>query len=192
MTEGGPISASRQQRILEATVSLLLEVGLRAATTRAVTEKADVGTGLLNHYFRWPDLRALAWAHIFDAVTKDQFSPGADPQTAIDNYFASAFDSQAHRFWKLWVEAADIAMTDSAMSEAFLRVRSQMRSALHDVLISGCNADCWQLPDSEATAVRLGALYDGLAAALLSPSPEITAAEAEAHLRHLFQLECRA
>jgi AcrR family transcriptional regulator len=47
----------RRTQILHATVDLLLENGLAATKTRAVTERSGVGTGLLNHYFRWNDLR---------------------------------------------------------------------------------------------------------------------------------------
>ena len=55
--------------IQQAAVGVLLEVGLKAATTRAVTTRAGVGRGLLNHYYRWPELRAKAWAEIFAQVS---------------------------------------------------------------------------------------------------------------------------
>ncbi|XOT96462.1 helix-turn-helix domain-containing protein, partial [Alcaligenes pakistanensis] len=55
-------------RIRQAAVEILLEVGVRAATTRMVTERAGVGRGLLNHYFRWSELRAQAWGEIFEQL----------------------------------------------------------------------------------------------------------------------------
>ncbi len=65
--------------IRAAAVDVLLAVGLRAATTRMVTDQAGVGRGLLNHYFRWPDLRAAAWESIFAAVTTNQFPADQPP-----------------------------------------------------------------------------------------------------------------
>jgi hypothetical protein len=184
--EGG---ASRQDRIVQATVALLLEVGLRAATTRAVTEKAGVGTGLLNHYFRWPNLRALAWGQIFDAVAKDQFPADPDPQAAIDQYFTTAFRPDAHRFWHLWSEGTELAASDDAMRTAVNAARSRLQQGLSDVLAAGCSSNQWQLPDPQGTALRLGALYDGLAGLLLSPTADMTAEQAEMHLRTAFGLE---
>jgi AcrR family transcriptional regulator len=181
--------ASGQDRIVQATVALLLEVGLRAATTRAVTAKAGVGTGLLNHYFRWTTLRALAWGRIFDAVAQDQFSPDHDPQVAIERYFTTAFSPDAHRLWHLWSEGTELAVSDDAMRAALDTARSRLNEGLLGILAAGCRSNRWQLPDPHGTAIRLGALYDGLAGLLLSSSATMTAEQAEMHLRTAFGLE---
>jgi AcrR family transcriptional regulator len=179
----------RQDRIVHATVELLLELGLRATTTRAVTERAGVGTGLLNHYFRWPELRALAWGRIFEAVARDQFPPDLDPQATLEHYFATAFSPDAHQFWHLWSEGADLAASDDAIKDAVEVARSRLHGGLLDILVTGCGAELWHLPDPQGTALRLGALYDGLASLLLSSATGVTAEQAEAHLRKAFQLE---
>jgi len=191
MPEIGQDGPRRQDRIVQATIALLLAVGLRAATTRAVTDKAGVGTGLLNHYFRWPDLRARAWGYIFTAVAVDQFPPDQDPQTALDHYFATAFTPDARRYWHLWTEGAELAASDEAMRVAVETARSQLRRGLVDVLNAGCLSMRWHLPDPQATAFRLGALYDGLAGLLLVSDSDLTEAQAEAHLRMAFALEAR-
>ena len=41
-----------------------------------------------------------------------------------------------------------------------------------------------------ASALRIGALYDGLAGMLISGAAPIEPADAEAHLRRAFELEC--
>ena len=189
MADKGP---ERRKRIVESAVEVILEVGLRAATTRAVTEKAGVGTGLLNHYFRWPELRALAWTQIFAAVAEDQFDTGDDPAAALEHYFSTAFAPQARRFWHLWLEASELAASDDDMKVAFRAVSERERGILEAVLAAGVARRCWSLPDPEATALRLGALYDGLAGRLLSPADNLDAKTAEAHLRHAFALECSA
>lgn len=182
----------RQKRIIEATVELLLEVGLHAATTRAVTQKAGVGTGLLNHYFRWPELRALAWAQIFEAAAEDQFAQATDPRAVLERYFATAFAPDAKRFWHLWIEAAEFAASDGLMKAALRQARKQAHKGLREVLVAGDERGFWKLADPDGTALRLSAIFDGLAGILLSPAQDMDAAQAEAHLRKAFELECQA
>ena len=193
MTETDPAkdrqTIDRRTQILHATVDLLLENGLTATRTRAVTERSGVGTGLLNHYFRWNDLRAAAWKLIFDEVAKDTFAPGLPPDQVMERYFAGAFVPESERYWRLWLEATELAKEDEAISRVLGEVQTRMGSALCDLLSEGNTAGLWTLADPQATATRLGALYDGLAGLLLSGSQRLTRADAEAHLRHLFALE---
>lgn len=182
-------AATRQDRIVQATVAVLLEVGLRAANTRAVTEKAGVGTGLLNHYFRWPELRAFAWTQIFEAVAQGQFLSEADPQTSLEQYFATAFIPGADKFWHLWTEAAELSASDAAMKAAFGKAQTRLHQGLRDILAAGCRSGNWQLQNPQETAVRLGALYDGLAGLLLSGAGDMDAKKAETHLRTAFEME---
>lgn len=191
MTASTEQEPSRRDKLVEATVAIILEVGLRAAKTRSVTERAGVGTGLLNHYFRWPELRALAWAQLFTAVTQDQFAGSGDPQEDLDRYFSTAFTQEVRRYWQLWIEASDLAASDGPMNAAFRRVSAQSRNRLRDLLRAGCVQGLWDLPAPDATALRLGAMHDGLAGLLLSPVAELDPARAEAHLRKAFALECQ-
>lgn len=179
-----------REAILRAAVEVLLAVGLHAATTRAVTEQAGVGTGLLNHYFRWPELRAAAWNEIFTEVSNAQFPTEAKPQAAIEHYFATAFAADASRYWQLWIEASELAAGDPAMADALHTVQARLHDGLAAVLRAGGKAGCWQLRDPDATALRLGALYDGLAALLIARTPRLDSGKAERHLRTAFELEC--
>lgn len=176
--------------ILRAAVDVLLENGLRSATTRAVTERAGVGTGLLNHYFRWPELRAAAWKAIFDEVAAAQFASNIDPRVALDRYFATAFEPDARQYWQLWIEASDLSATDEPMAAALREVQARLHDGLAATLRAGSRRGLWELTDPGATALRLGALYDGLAALLISKARSLDACDAERHLRAAFDLEC--
>ena len=187
-TETGALA--RRDQILRSTVSLLLEVGLSAATTRGVTQRAGVGTGLLNHYYRWPELRAAAWRAIFDAVADDQFPTGQPPDHALEHYFETAFTPDARQYWQLWIEAVELAAHDEAMAGALRDAQARLHNGLAGTLRAGCDANHWRLADPGATALRLGALYDGLAGLLISGAAQLDAEEAEAHLRAAFQREC--
>lgn len=183
-------ASERQAQLIDAVIEVMLEIGLAAATTRAVAHRAEVGAGLINHYFRWPELRAMGWRKLFEAVAHDQFGQDMPPEQALERYFANAFSATARPYWKLWIEATDIAATDAAMAVALREVQALMQAGLAALLRAGCTTRKWQLPDPAASALRIGALYDGLAGMLISGATPIAPADAEAHLRRAFELEC--
>lgn len=184
-------ATTKRDQIFDATVALLLEEGLLAVQTRAVTERAGVGTGLLNHYFRWPELRAAAWAAIFTGVADDMYRESETPTEAIDRFFAESFAAQARHFWRLWIEAESLALQDTAMAKAVTLVRSQLRDELASILIDGASQSHWTLHAPRATALRLEAMRDGLAGLLLVEDADLDTSAAEAHLRDFFQRETK-
>jgi AcrR family transcriptional regulator len=181
--------AGGRERIFEATVAVLMEVGLQGAQTRAITERAGVGTGLLNHYFRWPDLRAAAWAAIFADVARTLRQPGETPRDAIDRFLVESFAPQARPLWRLWIEAEALAAQDPALAEAVSRARLALRDALDQLLQDGVADGSWSLTAPRQTAIRLEALRDGLIGLLLANDPDLTADAARAHLKAAFHHE---
>lgn len=179
-------------RIRQAAAEVLMEVGVRAATTRMVTDRAGVGRGLLNHYFRWSQLRAEAWAEIFEQLFETQFEPSRDPADLMQEYFSTAFDERYRIYWFLWIDATDLAKTDAPMAAITARVHGRMLEQMASHLAQGVELGLWSLPDPAGTALRLSALYDGLANLLLTDTTDLTPAQAEQHLRHLFFLETRS
>lgn len=178
-------------RIRQAAVEILLEVGVRAATTRMVTERAGVGRGLLNHYFRWSELRAEAWGEIFDRLIVQYAEQALGPEALMENYLRTAFDQSNRIYWFLWLDATDLAKTDAALAVVITRVQSRMLEQMAGYLRQGAEQGLWQAPDPDGIALRLSALYDGLANMLLTDSTDLSAQQAEQHLRHLFFLETR-
>jgi len=182
----------RKRQIFEAAVALILAKGLAATSTRAVTERAGVGTGLLSHYFRWSDLRAAAWKVIFEALVEAEFGAALPPEDSLERYFSWAFAPQARRYWQLWLEATDIAKEDAAMAAKLGEVQREMGRRMAAVLRAGTTAGKWRIADPEATALRLGALNDGLAGLLIAGAAGLDPKAAEEHLRRAFALECGA
>ena len=190
MVKSEPGAAGRRQRIVAAAADVLVEAGLREATTRAVTERAGVGTGLLNHYFRWPELRAEAWAGLFATVADRLFPADAEPDERLEAYFRDAFAADAQPYWHLWSEAVDLAAGDADMARVLGEAQRRLHAGLAGALADGADAGLWRLADADATALRLEALYDGLAGLLLSGVADLDAEAAERHLRTAFRLEC--
>lgn len=181
--------ATKRDRIIEATAALLVEQGLLTVQTRTVTERAGVGTGLLNHYFRWPELRAIAWEAIFSSVAEDMRRDGETPPEAMHRFFTDSFSEDARPFWRLWIEAESLALQDPAMAEAVASIRHQLRDVLTGILAEGVARADWSLEAPRATALRLEAMRDGLAGLLLGADAELDEDKAEAHLRELFRRE---
>jgi AcrR family transcriptional regulator len=183
MTQSDRQASDGATLIRQAAAEVLREVGLHAATTRLVTDRAGVGRGLLNHYFRWPDLRAAAWEAIFAEVE----TPETSPERALESWLAAAFAPGARAYWRLWLEATDLATSDPAMAAALKRVQGQMLAGLTANLAAGQGR--WRCADPAATALRLTALQDGLSGLLLAGTTDLTPEAAEAHLRRAFALE---
>lgn len=178
-----------RDRIFQAAAEVIYEKGLAEAQTRMVTDRAKVGTGLLNHYFKWPELRSAAWEMIFEAVVQDLWRSGETPRAAMDRFLEDAFTDEARLFWKLWLEAERLAPGDAPIAAALLRIRSQMRETLQRLLVAGMAAGDWSLKDAEATALRLEAMRDGLAGMIMTSDPDVASSNATAHLQHLFDME---
>jgi AcrR family transcriptional regulator len=61
----------RKDDLIQATLSLIAEQGVRAATVRAIAKRADVTQGLIRHYFSTKnDLILAAYRHHMDRMTQ--------------------------------------------------------------------------------------------------------------------------
>ena len=177
-------------RLLAAAVQVVRELGPARATTRAVTDAAGVGRGLLNHYFRWSALRAQAWSQLVGAASSAWLGGEGGPEPQLERFLAGAFAPEARPIWALWSEALDLARADPDMQAAVAEAQARHTRALTAVLADGAAAGAWTCPDPGASALRLLALHDGLILLILSGVTPLTAAEAEAHLRAAARLEC--
>lgn len=184
MAEGG-----KREQIFLATQALLLERGAAIVQTRDVTERAGVGTGLLNHYFRWPELRAAAWAAIFEMVAGHLWQKGEPPAQALERFFSSSFAAESRPYWRLWIEAEALAVQDAEIARALAKARSSLRNRMAELLEEGMVEGAWLLQAPRETALRLEALRDGLAGLLLAYDVELDPTIAETQLREAFSYE---
>ena len=67
----------RKVALIEATLSLIAEKGVRAATVRAIAERAEVTPGLIRHHFSSKeDLITAAYEHHMRRMTEMSFDAG--------------------------------------------------------------------------------------------------------------------
>lgn len=183
------MTIDRRAAILAAAAELIREKGVAAVRTRDVTARAGVGIGLLNHYFKWGELRALAaaealWAEI-DRVVPD--APASDQQLQI--FLTRAFGSDADPLWRLWIEVTDLAMSDQDMARAAEACAEGILQELSAILEQGAAQGHWHCPMPRDAAVRILALHEGLVGFVLTGLPRVTRAEAAAHLKRFVALE---
>lgn len=190
--EPGPAGADRREALIATTAALLLEQGLGATRTRDVTRRAGVGVGLLNHYFGWAELRALALGRALGATVARivPHAEGADPSATLETFLAAAFAEHSDALWRLWIEAVDAAMSDPGIAAATEAAARDLHARLAGCLAAGTAAGLWTCPDPEGAALRVLAAQDGFAGFVLSGVPRIDRAEAEAQLRHILVVEC--
>lgn len=150
---------------------------------------SGISQRMLNHYFRWPELRATAWSVIFDDIARDFRRDGEAPEQALDRFFAETFADEARPIWRLWIEAENLAAGDPGLAAALAVARTALRRGMTELLSTGCASGAWSIGDPAATALRLEAMRDGLAGMILSGDSEVDATLAEHHLRTVFDME---
>jgi AcrR family transcriptional regulator len=178
--------ANKRDHIFQAAVQLFLEKGLLATQTRDVTDRAGVGTGLLNHYFRWPELRAAVWSSIFEIVAQDLRQLDETAEDALERFFSNSFAEEARPFWRLWIEGEGLSGKDPLLAQAVLIARTNMRDRLTAILVDGAAHKKWSLQSPRLKAIQLETLRDGLAGLLLAADTEVDARVAEALIRDSF------
>ena len=183
------MTTDRRTAILSAAADLIRENGVAAVRTRDVTTRAGVGIGLLNHYFKWGELRALAaaqalWAEI-DRVVPD--APTPDRQ--LDVFLTRAFGEDADPLWRLWIEVTDLAMSDPDMARAAEGCAEGILDELAAILEQGAANGQWHCPAPRAAALRILAFHDGLVGFVLTGLPRVDRAEAAEHLKRFVALE---
>jgi AcrR family transcriptional regulator len=182
----------RSEAIIQATVGLLIEKGLAATTTRDVTERAGVGVGLLNHYFGWAELRAIAFDRIVRAdLERTLIARAADRAGQVmADLVEGAFLAAADPVWRLWIEASDLASSDAALAQRIGSCTEMWRQALADLLRRGVAAGEWSCDDPEGASWRLIALFDGLVGFVISPGSKLSRDAATALMRKAVSFEC--
>jgi AcrR family transcriptional regulator len=184
----------RRDLLIAAATDLLRAEGVAGFRGRAITARAGVGVGLLNHYFTLPDLRVVALERLLtadlDAVLPPD--PAGHPRDRIARFHAAIFPADGEPALRLWVDAAELAAIDRAVAALLDRLGTAFVMRLAKLVADGIAERTWTCPDPAATALRMLALQDGLAGMVSSQGAWLSAQAAADHLRAAFALECPA
>jgi AcrR family transcriptional regulator len=186
-------AGDRRKAIIEATGAVLLRRGLAAATTREVAAELGVGAGLLNHYFTWSQLRALALGDVLardlDGLMPAEGKSPAPAQT-LSRFIDGAFAAQAEPIWRLWIEAIETAVSDAAVADVITAAARRLHLTLAAVIAAGHDAGDWRCPDANGAATRILAAHDGLVGFVISGVLLVDRSAARSHLTAVVALEC--
>lgn len=135
---------SRREALIAATQSLVAEGGPRAATVRAIAERAGVTPGLIRHYFgSKDDLSRAAYRQLMDGMTDKGTEAlsgvGADPAERLAAFVAAALrppvvDAAAVGLWAgyLHMVRADERML-AAHETGYLRYRDMLEQLIREL-----------------------------------------------------------
>lgn len=74
---------TRKEALIQATLELVAENGVRGATVRAIAERAEVTQGLIRHYFTTKEeLITAAYEHHMNAMTDQTMAPAAGVESS--------------------------------------------------------------------------------------------------------------
>lgn len=177
--------AERRAELIAATAALMLERGFGAVTTREVTSRVGVGSGLLNHYFPWEELRRLGFEAVAREGTSATFpgTPAADPVRRLRRLIRESFSRHADPYWRVWVEAIDEAAADRELAAVVGRCAESFRSRFESLLRDGVDSRAWSCADPTGASWRLLAVHDGLVGFVFGGAPPLSRRAATRHFR---------
>ena len=96
-------ASQRKLELIQATLSLIAELGVRGTTVRAIAERADVTQGMIRHHFSSKeDLITAAYEHHMSHMTNITSNSIAEPaaasaKTRLVGFCYRRFDSASRR-----------------------------------------------------------------------------------------------
>jgi AcrR family transcriptional regulator len=165
--DGGTTAAERgaqtRERLLEATVRLLVSVGWAGVTTRAVAEEAGVNPALVHYHFRGVDelrreaVRRALNVLVSASMTKLEAAP--DPATGAREALEEVLRAERRdpTLSVLLLEAAEGSIRDEVLREEFAALLKDLRAQL-----TGWIAEQTGSGDAPAVAALVLAALDGI------------------------------
>ncbi|MCC6927957.1 MAG: TetR/AcrR family transcriptional regulator [Gemmatimonadaceae bacterium] len=138
--EAAPVRAPQQDRghrrveqILDAAESVFAEVGVDAATTNAIAERAGASMGSLYHFFRDRDAIVLAVARRFAERIRDRNATAMSPD-ALHAELPELFDRIISTHARFIEETPAFGIVEAVMHRKFgeCTVKSQLDEAIID------------------------------------------------------------
>lgn len=157
----------RRLALITATLALAAEGGARAATVRAIAERAGVTAGLIRHYFQSKEnLVAQSYRHLMATMSDDSIAVLAyapkDPLARLAAFIAASLkppvlDRDAVVRWASFMqETRDNPVMLDIHRQTYLAYRDQLQALIADLPGERSPDDLRQL------AIAANALIDGL------------------------------
>jgi AcrR family transcriptional regulator len=159
---------SRREALIAATQALVAEGGPRAATVRAIADRAGVTPGLIRHYFgSKDDLTRAAYRALIDGMTDKGTDAlegvGAAPEERLAAFVAASLrppvvDSRAVGLWAGYLHTVQSDPSLLALHErGYLRYRDMLQTLISQLARPNPGADRLR-----QDAIACNAVIDGL------------------------------
>jgi AcrR family transcriptional regulator len=163
-----PRSAERKEKILEAVVAVIIDVGLTEMTVADVARRAGVSTALVHYHFESKAaliVAALQAASIEDKVRREVAAKA--PGTAVSRLESvlcgSLPDGPDDASWLLWIESWGEARRSPMIGNVMADLDAHELASILNLIADGVRAGEFDCADPPSVAARLTALRDGLA-----------------------------
>jgi AcrR family transcriptional regulator len=161
----------RREEILDATLAVVVRVGLAAARVADVAAALGVSSGLVFYHFGTKDaLVAEAFAHAVErdlAGLAEAVEGEQEPAERLRRVLELYGPTGTAPGWRLWIDAWALAQHETAIREALRRLDGRWTEALREVVDDGVARGSFTCADPSATVARVSALLDGLSVAAL-------------------------
>ncbi|OJJ12048.1 hypothetical protein BKI51_10350 [Alphaproteobacteria bacterium AO1-B] len=187
-----PTARERRDQIIETACELFLEKGLANVSTRDVTTRLNMGSGLLHHHFvNWQALRAeTVDAFVHSEITDlEQRLSCLPADLLVETFVDWMAQDDEHKHWNLWLNAIVEGRQDAALEEVMKSAYARWHKCIAALLVRVSEARGLKNFQSEAAAWRLSALIDGLAGILVTRTRGLTLDEAKKLIIAQFEME---
>ena len=181
MSQRRKLSDARRRQILKAAVQVIAGKGLCDTGIKDVADQAGTSPALVIYYFGKKDTllaEALSYAdEQFYAQTADAVAELTSARDRLVELVRSCSVGEAEddfEEWVLWLDLWARAPRDPDVARDRLAMDRRWRATITEIVREGQAAGEFSPVDTDAFALRLGALIDGLAIQVVLRDPEVT------------------
>lgn len=165
-----PSSDRRRNEILDAVLSVIIDIGYTEMTVADVAHRAGVSTGLVHYHFSSKSELIQAAVRAASADDRDRADGiAAREAPALERIEAllcgSLPASPTDASWLLWIETWGEARRSPALGAVMAELDRHESRVLEALIADGCRDGEFRCVDPAVTVARLTALRDGLAIA---------------------------
>ena len=176
---GGERGAERRQRVMEAALGVIADLGLAATRISDIADRAGMSPGHVMYYFRTKDvvlMEALRFVEdrMHEEVGGELASIAPGPERLRRLLELNMPDGPADPGWALWLEAWTLAPHDEVVRELIAELEARWVGLLTEVVRSGIESGTFRCDDVEAAVTHVYATINGLAVQVVTAGRGMT------------------
>ncbi|QCQ90241.1 TetR/AcrR family transcriptional regulator [Rhodococcus sp. SGAir0479] len=153
-------SAATREKLLDATIELLVEAGYSGTSSQAVTKRAGVSRGAQLHQFPTKEsLVVAAVGHLVDKRMAELLGARPDPDLALETLCDAFSGPLFHAALELWVAARTDPALHAAMIPLERKVGDALRLGFAEIVGDRMSPDAVDLSIEIARGLAVSALF---------------------------------